>query len=349
MDGLRNLDSCKILLNTFAACTSADMKADILHTLQIILSLRVTLPLSSAYSSPSRQQATITITGYQLLQKRFEPFKTLFLQFDSLSLNNQNMILAMMNRVLEESNLLSEEMKFYCCLLQGKRPSTLLLVANHLIVLIEKQKISRTVLRSVGLIPILIEYLVDPMHLYCRPALTTSDERDFALTILRTMKEKKRNHSSEESRSREHRSDNNSGTESIAQEVVQKQIKKILYSICVRMLKLMLVFLVDNDTNQKEFRKMDGLRRLYTLLTDNVLRGPALRVIAICAIGAPPPNTNAGLTWSHEPGADKSSDGVDIGSCIIRDVINVLQSSGGTASLSKQVLLIFLHCWIYLH
>jgi hypothetical protein len=84
------------------------------------------------------QPQFVTVTGYQLLQKRFEPFKTLFLQYDTLTLHNQRMVLGMMDEVLRGSDLLTSELKSYCGLLQGKRPSTILLVANHLISLIQR-------------------------------------------------------------------------------------------------------------------------------------------------------------------------------------------------------------------
>jgi hypothetical protein len=83
-------------------------------------------------------QQFVTVTGYQLLQKRFEPFRTLFLQYDTLTLHNQRMVLGMMDDVLRGSDLLTSELKSYCGLLQGKRPSTILLVANHLISLIQR-------------------------------------------------------------------------------------------------------------------------------------------------------------------------------------------------------------------
>jgi hypothetical protein len=184
----RNLDSCKILFNAFASCSSTEVKTDLLRTLQVILSLRVTLPIGQsamaqmlAASSPSPAASTtvgeqvlppgaspasrpplssgsgaygqallggrsasgatqqlVTVTGYQLLQKRFEPFKTLFLQYDTLTLHNQKMVLGMMDDVLRGSDLLTSELKSYCGLLQGKRPSTILLVSNHLISLIQR-------------------------------------------------------------------------------------------------------------------------------------------------------------------------------------------------------------------
>lgn len=195
----RNLDSCKILFNALVSCGSTEVKTDLLRTLQVILSLRVTLPIGQsamaqmlASSSPSATssastttaadqpsapgasrpplssqgsggygqallggasagagrsasgvaQQFVTVTGYQLLQKRFEPFRTLFLQYDTLTLHNQRMVLGMMDDVLRGSDLLTSELKSYCGLLQGKRPSTILLVANHLISLIQRFVVS---------------------------------------------------------------------------------------------------------------------------------------------------------------------------------------------------------------
>jgi hypothetical protein len=52
------------------------------------------------------------------------PFKTLFFQFDSLSITNRRMVLAMMDEVLPaHGSLRNDEMQAYCYLLQGNSPS----------------------------------------------------------------------------------------------------------------------------------------------------------------------------------------------------------------------------------
>ena len=82
----------------------------------------------------------------------------------------------------------------------------------------------------------------------------------------------------------------------------EEESRKILYEIVLRILRLMLEFLVDNTKGLDQFRQWDGLNKLYVnpffnvllnglkrrylFLEDPVLRGPALRLIAIDAIGS---------------------------------------------------------------
>ncbi|ELR13959.1 Beige/BEACH domain containing protein [Acanthamoeba castellanii str. Neff] len=100
------------------------------------------------------------------------------------------------------------------------------------------------------------------------------------------------------------------------------------------MLKLTFHFLVGNAGNQDAFRRDNGLRRLYAMLNDVALRGPILRVVAIIAIGSSSSTPSAGATIKSETGGGTGSE--DVGGAIIRDIISVLQSSGGTSALSKE-------------
>jgi hypothetical protein len=372
---VRNLDGCKILLSAFAACTSADMKTDLLRTIRTVLSLNITFS-AACVSMPDPLQISASLfatgtgptlasmnrpkysaTGYSLLQRRFEPFKVLFLQFDALQLRDQRKILDMMDEVLKKSDLLEEEIKSYCQLLQGKRPSTLLLVSAHMIQLIQRHKVSKVTLRQVGLVPILVEYLVEPRFFFCASLLNNQDERDLALKILygksrkregqekglpssRRERESRRGHSSRGSPSTTppehhnllHRYEGDQADATLSEAARKaKEVTKILYGISIRMLRLMLEFLVDNIPNQAQFRQAEGLRRLYLLLQDNMLRGHVLRVIAICAIGS------AELPTDLTDSGEVTPDGV--GGSIIRGILHVLQSSGGTATLDRQILL----------
>lgn len=57
--------------------------------------------------------------GFSILS-HLSPFKTLFFQFDSLSITNRRMVLGMMDEVLlTHENLRNEELQAYCYLLQG--------------------------------------------------------------------------------------------------------------------------------------------------------------------------------------------------------------------------------------
>lgn len=83
-------------------------------------------------------------------------------------------------------------------------------------------------------------------------------------------------------------------------------------------------------------------------MEDPLLRGPALRVIAINAIGSrrPPmvPTKMKGGDKNKEKKKKKMKEKVamkaaDVGEGIIRDIIDALQSSGGTATLDRKIML----------
>ena len=139
------------------------------------------------------------------------PFKTLFFQFDSLSITNRRMVLAMMDEVLpSHGSLRNDEMQAYCYLLQGifsflffvspcfpssflakennktlgKRPSTLLLITQHMAALLAEHRLSSDRMKEVGLVPVLIDYLVHPHELPCRSMLVDPAELSLSASLL---------------------------------------------------------------------------------------------------------------------------------------------------------------------
>ena len=240
-------------------------------------------------------------------------------------------------------------------------------------------KIRRTVLKSVGIVPILLEYLANPLHLYCASALIGNDERQLCLELLQPPAAGPSSHASSSrsghtatkpsmsNKGGESQSESESESDEEEDEELQEtcssegegesedkdsqakpeaapaaelnthtskddQVRRILYALSRRMLKLTFHFLVGNAGNQDAFRRDNGLRRLYAMLNDVALRGPILRVVSIIAIGSSSTAPSAGATSKSETGG-----GEDVGGAIIRDIISVLQSSGGTSALSKDV------------
>jgi hypothetical protein len=234
------------------------------------------------------------------------------------------------------------------------------------------------VLKSVGIVPILLEYLANPLHLYCASALIGNDERQLCLELLQPPAAGTNTHASSsrsghtakkpsmsskggesESESEEDEEDEelqetcSSEGEAESDETIRAkseaapaaelnahtskddEVRRILYALSRRMLKLTFHFLVGNAGNQDAFRRDNGLRRLYAMLNDVALRGPILRVVAIIAIGSSSSTPSAGATIKSETGGGTGSE--DVGGAIIRDIISVLQSSGGTSALSKEV------------
>ncbi len=100
---VKNVEAFKVILGGFENTDSTcDMKTELLHTIRAILSL-------------DRTSMTISHLGV------LEPFKVFFLQFDGLSMGNKNLVLTMMDEVLTKAELLPEELRAYCLLLQGTR------------------------------------------------------------------------------------------------------------------------------------------------------------------------------------------------------------------------------------
>jgi len=328
-----NLQSCKVLLDGFANCSSVDMKTDLLYTIHTVLSLRL------GYGT----------TGYEALHKQFKPFKTLFLQFDTLTHSNRLKALEMMDEILEKRYLLDEEMKFYCSLLQGKRPSTLLLVLSHMIKLIRTHQSMKEILRNVGLIPMLSQYLIQPKYLYCAPALKDKKERKRVLKVIKRGK----NELLEENEVVSVDELNvPSGKQSLHDKLMnlegdtaeEKEINQILYTILIKILELMLVLFQDDVSNQQEFCSCSGLQRLYFLLEDSILRESCLRIMATTAIGDASFSKEkkafldtTALNGKKKKKAKKERNPISEG--IVGDIVGVLQSSGGTATLDPDILI----------
>lgn len=69
-------------------------------------------------------------------------------------------------------------------LFTGKRPSTLLLVAQHMTALLAEGRLSSDKLMNVGLATTLVEYLIPPRELPCAMMLVDQDELALALSLL---------------------------------------------------------------------------------------------------------------------------------------------------------------------
>jgi len=67
-----------------------------------------------------------------------------------------------MDEVMEAKNLLLEELRCYCRLLSGTKPSTILSISQHMIALFNQEKLSKDTMRSVGLVNLMVDYLVLP-------------------------------------------------------------------------------------------------------------------------------------------------------------------------------------------
>jgi hypothetical protein len=147
-------------------------------------------------------------------------------------MSNKHLILSMMNEVLSLRSLLPEELRSYCSLLQGKRPSSLLLVSKHMIQLIQEDKVNRDTLRRSGLIPILVDYLVTPTEYSCEQVLKTDvEELKLALLLL------------DSKNSIQYEQD------------IEKRIHEVLYGIAKTMLQLIIIVLRNNLENQVTFRE----------------------------------------------------------------------------------------------
>jgi hypothetical protein len=223
------------------------MKTELLHTIGAIFSL-----------DKSRE-------GLAFLEQ-LAPFKVFFLQFDSLNLSNRNLILKMMEEVLQRGEILAEELHSYCLLLQGKRSSTILLAARHMMALLEHEFITREQIRRAGIIPILTEYISNPLDYTCAQVLKTDpDELQLTLSLL-----------------------SNAPLHSIAVNdtaAVEQHIKDILYSLALKIMELLRAVLANNADNQLLFRDSGGVKKLYGLLGDGILRKAALQVTALVAVG----------------------------------------------------------------
>eukprot|EP01114_Cavostelium_apophysatum_P014246 TRINITY_DN3646_c0_g1_i2.p1 TRINITY_DN3646_c0_g1~~TRINITY_DN3646_c0_g1_i2.p1 ORF type:complete len:2996 (+),score=922.89 TRINITY_DN3646_c0_g1_i2:247-9234(+) len=314
--GVQNIESFKILLTAFENTeNNSDVKAELLYTIRAIFQLN-----SKAQASSGRIGLSASSSAPPSPLSNLESFKVFFLQFDSLSMSNKSLILTMMDEVLARRELLPQELKSYCCLLQGKRPSTLILVIKHMIRSIIGDYITRDQLRRAGLIPILTEYLTDPHDLPCEQFLKTdSDELKLSQALQR-----------EESH-----------TNQLSQQVTAQQIdrtpkdensKSILYGILALILDLCRVVLNGNVENQTLFRENNGIKRLQNLLADDALRTPSLQVISILAIA------DVNLEWSIIPSL----------------ITTLLQASGGTASLDSSMLhmrkdILATLCYIFAH
>jgi hypothetical protein len=209
----------KIFLRVFAAGTTEDMKTELLKTIRAIFNIGTSRYCFSSSLFPLcnflmfESQFEFSFDGFTFLA-HLSPFKTLFFQFDSLSINNRRMVLAMMDEVLpSHGSLRNDEMQAYCYLLLftaryfssplfssysfsvfllfqdsnsilGKRPSTLLLITQHMTALLAEHRLSSDRLKEVGLVPVLIDYLVHPHELACRSMLVDPAELSLSASLL---------------------------------------------------------------------------------------------------------------------------------------------------------------------
>ena len=211
---IKNAESFKILLHAFETSdSSSEFKTDLIHTIRAIFNID--------------KQSTIITVGPEI-----DPFRVFFLQFDNMSLSNKKLILTMLEEVLLLRDIKYDELKAYCCLLQGKRPSTLLLVTQHMLDLLHSERISRDPLRKCGILSILNEYLVTPTEYPCIDVLTNDiDEVKLCLILLES-----------------HNTVDNLSNMSV-------RINEILYGISLKMLLLLITLLQNNLENQIQIRE----------------------------------------------------------------------------------------------
>eukprot|EP01119_Soliformovum_irregulare_P013684 TRINITY_DN3666_c2_g1_i3.p1 TRINITY_DN3666_c2_g1~~TRINITY_DN3666_c2_g1_i3.p1 ORF type:complete len:2431 (-),score=776.48 TRINITY_DN3666_c2_g1_i3:1776-9068(-) len=244
---VKNINVFKMLLTVFEMCnTQLKLKTELLSVILSIFSLDK------------------SAEGLFYLEQ-LEPFKILFSQFDKLNLSNQKSILNLMDNILLWADVfLPEEYRYYCQLLQGKRPSTTILVMSHVMKLIENQKLNRPLLRKAGLITQLTEYAVHPNGLPFFAALR-QDQDELKLSEL-LLKEAK-------------------CFPAELQDQLENQVERVIWGISRLALDLTRVALTNSTENQIQFKDSNGMKKIYGLLADEIQRKLALHVISFVAIG----------------------------------------------------------------
>eukprot|EP01132_Coremiostelium_polycephalum_P000959 gene959-1221_t len=266
----------EIFLNVFSVTISEETKSELLKCIKGIFSDE---SINNYYNNSNNSSASNSLDSNSLSNSngvltssfsldsltggstnvgvfnQLEPFKVLFLQFDSLNIGNRRLILEMMEMLLLKNQISVLEIQFYCTLFKSKLPSTLLLVSQHLILLLSKSRISKDVLHEAGLIPILLEFLVDPSTLSFSSIL---DSCSLELDLCYSLLPGKHFHNNK---------------------------FLVLYKIVTIILNLMLEYFSSSPQIQRSFVELGGLKALYRLLTDDHLIQPALQVIATLSVG----------------------------------------------------------------
>ncbi len=292
---MQNMEGIAIIIKVFEKLESnSEIKTDLLNVLRAIFQLE------STFGFPSVDQLL--------------PFNVLFAQFDNLSVHNKNIVLNTLDEILTKEEIQYEEWKSFWGLLIGRKPSTILMVTNHLIRLFSgKSDTNPTIrfmkglvsvtpeqLRKINIVATLGEYLILPKQLPSYLVLKTDpEELELCFSIVQ-------------------KSDTSgmfSDTELDISQNTEKGIEIVLYGILRNMMELVTRMVLFSAENQNLFRENNWYKHLYDLLEDEKLRKSALRLIAILAIG------------------DSS-----IENKIIPDLVSILQRYGGTAALDPKLL-----------
>jgi hypothetical protein len=184
-------------------------------------------------------------SGFALLQQ-MEPVGTLLTRFDSLTEQNQALMLRLLDQVWSRSPVPIKDLKTYCRILQVKQPLTLLMVFDHFESLLASNLVTSVDLREAGFLAVLNTYLCGPEEL-----AATIQESDIAA----------------------------------AAERLAVPASEVVCTIILRLLSLSLYFLENDSSNQLAFRDSGGLKRLYQLLEDERLLTIALRILTALAQG----------------------------------------------------------------
>lgn len=159
----RNIDCLRLLLSGFAhmACEENALQTAIFNVVEAVLLLL------------SKRRRENCIGGSSAAN-------ALFAQFNDLSLHGRKRILGMLERIVALRMLLPEELHSFCGLLQGKRPSTLILICDYITKSIANDKKAKEKFVDTGLLNILLSHVVPPDELTC--AAFFSDPEELAST-----------------------------------------------------------------------------------------------------------------------------------------------------------------------
>lgn len=162
---------------------------------------------------------------------------------------------------------------------QGHSPSSVLLVSQHITTLISRMKLSRALLRELGLIDIVLKYLDSPTEYWgeidvrevkiCLRLLAQNNVvGEYFLEKITKKKEKVRKISKKKP------------VNFFSMKIVcllflvnvVDEEKKVIYGTTKSILGLVSCLLTDNTKNQEIFMKRNGLEKMYGLISDDILR-----------------------------------------------------------------------------
>ena len=168
---MQNYDGILVLLRAFICARGEGFKTDLLRVVQAVFTLQIgKTPEQTAWQSKANL------------------FVTLFGQFDALSLENKRRVLGMVDGAAVSFHALApQELACYCALLDQarSRPSTILLIAEHLTGMLASGAVQRPALVAAGLFPTLVAYIRTPRDLACLARLTDPGEAAAVAQLLR--------------------------------------------------------------------------------------------------------------------------------------------------------------------